>query len=164
MKNANQGGSSNLLRNLGVGAVACGVLAVAVLRGGGASETAPTHEQRAAVFQSAVAEGAATKDGWPATEQALITEFWQQASQKNWDRMLVLVPGSTRKDFAIFDQFTPAPAKAIGEPRPLPGIPGVNHYPVTVPFPNFPNKTVMMAVVRLPDGRLIIDGSRTIWW
>ncbi len=129
------------------------------------SETtaAPTDERERA-WQDAIAKGAVQKDAWPRTPEALIREFWQSAARKDTDRLLVLCPGSIADDFKLMERWTPSPATAIGAAARDPQNPSVVLYPVTVPFPNFPNKTIKMAIGRLRDGRLIVDGQKTIWW
>jgi hypothetical protein len=79
--------------------------------------------------------------------------------------MALLSPGSVPADFkTYYDKFTPSPPGSVGSPEPHPKVSGVTVYPVTVPFPWFPNKTLKMALSRTPDGRLVIDGRNSIWW
>ncbi len=54
--------------------------------------------------------------------------------------------------------------KAIGTPYKHEKDANVFIYPVTVPFPHFPNKTIKMAIRKSESGKLIIDGALTIWW
>jgi hypothetical protein len=121
-------------------------------------------EQRKSAYEEAVAAGAAQAATWPKDEQQMAIRFWQDAAAKNWDQLLLYSPGATKDDFAIFMQFPPQQPKAVGKPEPHPTAQGVTLWPVTVPFPGFPNKTVKMAFFRLPDGRLAVDGQNTIWW
>lgn len=122
------------------------------------------HEQRVKLYHAALERAGGMGSAWPATEQELIHAFWEAVSQKDFDRVLLYAPGSTRDDFKPLETFTPRPARAIGRPEPHPRHPDVTLWPTTVPFPMFPNKTVKMAIRTLDDGRLIIDGGNTIWW
>jgi len=124
-----------------------------------------SREERIALYQEALQSGSAQAESWPDTPQALIEDFWAAASQRDYQRLVVLCPGARVEDFKPhYDKWAPNPAKAIGQPEPHPQADGVSLYPVKVPFPGYPNKTVKMAVNQLPDGRLVIDGQHTIWW
>lgn len=126
---------------------------------------AETMKQRGEAHKKALDVGAKESATWPKTPEALLREFWKAASKKDYDRMQVLCPGSLKKDFAThYDRFTPGPAKKIGEAQPHPLNASIKLYPVTVSFPGFPEKTIKMAVDKLPDGRLVVDGQNTIWW
>ncbi len=122
-----------------------------------------SRQERKELYLAARNKAASLAD-WPATEQQLIHEFWKAVSEKNWDRVVALCPGGSKEDFIMYDKWTPKPAKAIGPPQPHPVEPGVEVWPVKVPFPGFPNKTIKMAVLEMDNGRLGIDGSHTIWW
>jgi len=120
---------------------------------------------RSEAYQAAVQAGIQAKDAWPETPEALIREYWQAAGRKDYDRLLVLCPGSLVNDFKkYYDFWTPSPAQSVGAPEPHPQDPKATLYPVKVPFPGFPNKTVKMAVRKTADGRYVIDGRNTIWW
>jgi hypothetical protein len=132
-----------------------------------ASQPSPdsyNNREREQLYQASVKDSAVKIPDWPKTEQDLITRFWQEASRGNIDGAIVYTPGGKKSDFAIFEKFRPQPAKAIGKPEPHPEAKHVTMWPVTVPFPGFPEKTVKMAIFRLEDGRLAIDGRYTIWW
>lgn len=118
---------------------------------------------RAGAYTAAVERIAAKKD-WPQTPEALIRQFWDAVAKKDIDAACTFCPGSLRSDFAMYEKWTPQPAKAIGAPEAHPQKPGLTLYPVTVSFPHHPKKTVKMAVVKAADGRLVIDGQNTIWW
>ena len=122
-------------------------------------------EERRKAATKALAKGAAEKEIWPASPEALIREFWEAAHNKDYDKLLVLCPGSVKSDFVTYyDKWTPSPAKTIGKPEAHPIVKGVVLYPTAVSFPGYPNKTIKMAVARSNDGRLIIDGKNSIWW
>ncbi|MBX3728679.1 MAG: hypothetical protein KF858_05805 [Candidatus Sumerlaeia bacterium] len=121
-------------------------------------------EERTAAYKLAVAKADELVPNWPANEQVLIVEFWRAVAAKDFDKACVLCPGSKPDDFAMFAKWTPEAPKAIGRPGPHPTKPEVLLWPVTVPFPGFPNKTIKMAVRTMEDGRLAIDGQHTIWW
>lgn len=123
-----------------------------------------TMEERKELYLKAVSDGNKMKATWPKTEQELISQFWQAASGGDLDRAVIFVPGASRNDFAIMEKFKPGPLKSIGAPQPHPTVPGVTLWPVTIPYPNYPEKTIQMALMHLPDGRLAIDGKNTIWW
>jgi type II secretory pathway pseudopilin PulG len=121
--------------------------------------------ERAKAAAVAIEAGARQAPTWPATPQALIEEFWKAASAKDYARLMVLCPGSVEADFKRnYDQWTPSPARSIGPPEAHPRAQGVQLYPVKVDFPGYPGKTIKMAVAKLDDGRLAIDGQNTIWW
>lgn len=125
----------------------------------------PSRDERQVAFEQAMAGGSKLNQSWPATPQALVTDFWQAAHEKNYDRMVLLCPGSVRQEYeGYYGNFTPSPAKAVGAPGPHPLNPDIQLYPVTVSFPGFPEKTIKMAVVQAGDGRWVIDGQHTIWW
>lgn len=122
-------------------------------------------KQRAQVYREALRVGREQIPNWPATAEALIRDFWQSAHAKNFARMALLCPGSQGNDYSTyFSKWTPSPAKSIGAPVPHAKDPQTALYAVKVDFPLFSNKTVKMAVRPAPDGRLIIDGEKTIWW
>lgn len=122
-------------------------------------------DERTEAYRHAIAKGAAESTAWPATPEALIRDFWNAAARKDYDRMVLLCPGSVKSDFkTYYDQWTPSAATAIGAPQTHSADVAVHVYPVTVPFPGFPKKTIKMAVRRAGDGRLVIDGRYTIWW
>ncbi len=124
-----------------------------------------SESERTEAFHKAIDSGRTDSADWPATPEALIREFWSAASRRNYHRLLALCPGSTVEDFkSYYDQWVPSPARAIGRPERYPRNPSVVLYPVTVDFPGFPSKTVKMALRKLDDGRLVIDGGATIWW
>ncbi|MEO8376705.1 MAG: hypothetical protein ABI579_03475 [Candidatus Sumerlaeota bacterium] len=123
-----------------------------------------TTQARKELYANAMKEGEKSAATWPKTEQEVITEFWKAASEGNLDRAILYVPGASKKDFAMMEKYRPSPVKQIGNPETNPNSPGVTMWPTTVPYPNFPNKTVKMAVMKLPDGRFVIDGKNTIWW
>lgn len=126
---------------------------------------AETMKQREEAHKKALEAGAKEIATWPKTPEALLRDFWNAASKKDYDRMQVLCPGSLKKDFAThYDRFTPSPAKSVGDAQPHPLNASIKLYPVTVSFPGFPEKTIKMAVDTLPDGRLVVDGQNTIWW
>lgn len=125
---------------------------------------APTAETRQAAFESATTAGAALGD-YPATPQALLADFWNAANRKDYARLVLLCPGSQVADFKRhYDKWTPSPMVSASEGKPHATIPGVTMYDVKVNFPGFPNKTIRMAVIGLPDGRPAVDGKNTIWW
>jgi hypothetical protein len=121
-------------------------------------------DERTAIYLEAENKGKELVPNWPGTEQQLIMQFWTALANKDIERACVLCPGSKPDDFAMFQKFTPQPATAIGHPEPHPQHPEVQLWPVTVPFPGFPKKTVKMAILRMDDGRLGINGQHTIWW
>jgi len=149
--------------------------------GGGSASTTPSaeapgpaqahgavsagNEERNNAYREAMREGAEESATWPTTPESLSRDFWNAAHRKDYDRMALLCPGSVKSDFKThYDQWTPSPAAAVGAPETHPTDAAVSLYPVAVSFPGFPNKTVKMAVRRAEDGRLVIDGRRTIWW
>jgi len=141
-------------------AIGLGITAFFQYRPGG-SHAAGRNE----AYHAAVQAGIEEEGTWPETPEALIREYWQAASQKNYDRLLVLCPGSLVNDFKkYYDLWTPSPAQSIGKPEPHPQHSTVTLYPVKVPFPGFPHKTIKMAVRKTEDGRYVIDGRNTIWW
>jgi hypothetical protein len=120
--------------------------------------------KREMVYHQALAD-AAKVGNWPATPEQLISDFWQAASQKNYERMALLCPGSLANDYKhYYDHWTPSPLRSLGQPAPSPKADGVLLYPARVDFPLFKNKTIKMAVRQLDTGRWIIDGRYTIWW
>lgn len=124
-----------------------------------------SYEERVAAYVEAEAKGAALADQWPGTPEELIYDFWEAASRKDYERLVLLCPGAQEKDFKNhYETWTPSPATAIGTPEPHPAVQGVQVYPVRVPFPGFPNKTIKMALLQMEDGRLGINGQHTIWW
>jgi hypothetical protein len=54
----------------------------------------PDPVQREEAFDQAVKSGAQLPADWPPTPQALIEAFWQAASEKDYERLTVLCPGS----------------------------------------------------------------------
>ncbi|MDX2177173.1 MAG: hypothetical protein SF028_11970 [Candidatus Sumerlaeia bacterium] len=104
-------------------------------------------------------------EAYPKSAEGVIRAFWRAASEKDYDTMAIFAPGSLRDDFAKwYDTFTPRPAEKVGSPQPHPTAPGVELYPVRVPFPGFPEKTIKMAVSKDEAGRFVIDGANSIWW
>lgn len=122
------------------------------------------HEERVRIYRAALSEAEALAGSWPATEPELIRAFWEAVSLHDFDRMVLYAPGSVREDFKALETFTPGGLRKVGRPEPHPRDPEITLWPAQVPFPMFPNKTVKMAIRRLDDGRLIIDGGKTIWW
>lgn len=120
--------------------------------------------ERAALYTEAAQKGKELIPDWPANEQELFTQFWTAIANHDMERALVLCPGAKADDFAMFGKFTPKPPTAIGRPEPHPQHADIPLWPVTVPFPGYPNKTVKMAVARMDDGRIAVNGQHTIWW
>lgn len=128
------------------------------------SEAKPDGD-RTRVYRQAVERRAQKAATWPKTESELLTGFWQAASRKDFAQLILYCPGAVEKDFRQhMEKWIPSEAKHIGPPEPHPRDPKVTLYPVTVDFPGYPNKTVKMAVTRMSDGLLGIDGQHTIWW
>ena len=121
-------------------------------------------EEREKAYVEAVEVGTADKDTWPETPRELIVEFWEAASRKDFERLAILCPGSIEDDYKMYEQWTPSPVQSIGKPESHPMKPNVTLYPVKVSFPEYPNKTIKMALTKLDDGRFVIDGQNTIWW
>lgn len=143
--------------------IAAATAAMLAYRSAQSPGSAATQQSRSDVYRNAVKTAAAAK-AWPDTPEQVIREFFDAASRKDFQKLTVLCPGSVASDYALYNKWTPSPAKAIGAPEQHPKAPGIAVYPTTVPFPGFPEKTVKMAVVRAPGGRWVIDGQHTIWW
>lgn len=121
--------------------------------------------EREAVYSESVEKGKSEIANWPETPQAVMKSFWDAAGRKDYKTLTLLCPGSKESDFKpYYDKWTPKGVQGFGQPEPHPLKSEITLYPVKVNFPNFPNKTVKMAVVQLEDGRWIIDGQNTIWW
>ena len=124
-----------------------------------------TVEERHELGGSALEQIKAEGDAWPGTPEAVIAEFWESASQKDYERLTLLCPGTTAAEFKkYYDQYPPSSASAIGKPEPHPSIPEVKFYRTKVPFPGFPNKTLKMAVRQYDGQHWVIDGENTVWW
>lgn len=90
---------------------------------------------------------------WPATPEALIREFWRSANKKDYEHMTVLCPDSRKEDYKThYDEWTPSPAKSIGKQEQHPQNKNVVLYPVTISFPNMPDKMLKMAVRKAENG------------
>ncbi|CAN5361235.1 hypothetical protein BH09SUM1_BH09SUM1_18110 [soil metagenome] len=146
------------------------IIVVLLLVGAGAKvyqsshSSAPTDEQRMVSAVQSV-KAADADPTWPATPEAVVKDFWKAASKKDYARLTVLCPGSQVSDFkAHYDSMTPGEATAVGAPQQHPTDKTVTLYPVTVPFPHFPKKTIKMAVTKTDAGKYVIDARNTIWW
>lgn len=145
-----------------VTAVCAGVL-IFHARGGSDSRQTATAEQRAKAVAKA-AEARLQDKSWPDTPEALIADFWNAASRKDYQRLLVLCPGAVAGDFKVYEQWTPSPAKQISALPADPAKPGLQLFAVKVPFPHFPDKTIKMAIRKDSRELLIVDGGSTVWW
>ena len=101
---------------------------------------------------------------WPQEPIAVLNDFWTSVMKKDTDRLLLFCPGSLAGDFAPFVQLGVENLRSIELPEPHPDNPDIMLYPVKVDFPGMPNKTIKMAVTKMRDGKLGIDGQYTIWW
>lgn len=123
-----------------------------------------THEQRKAAYETAAAAAASTAD-YPTKPEDLVRDFWKAVSESDTQRALLLAPGTTNKDLAIFDKWKPSPAKSVGPPEPHPSQPDAKLYPVELSFPGVPRKTLKMAVMQEKgSNRYYIHGGYTRWW
>lgn len=121
-------------------------------------------DDRRTLWETAVEKGRAQAATWPKTESDTIRAFWKAMIEKNTDQATTLCPGTRAEDFAPYRFFAPESLVAVGNPKPHPTEKNVTLWPVKVNFRTVPNKTIAMALYRLPDGRLAIDGRYTIWW
>ncbi len=145
-----------------IAGIAISVKSIFFLSGHSSSDDT-TREEREQLYTEAT-ERAATNSDYPSTEQELIKQFWQSIVDADWKTTTMLCPGSQQKDFAMYEKWKPGPIKSVGVAEPHQKAPGVQMWPISTSFPGFPEKTIKLAVRKTEDGRLIIDGSHTIWW
>ncbi len=126
------------------------------------SKVETTPSERENLFAEARQRASQLGEPWPANERQLVLRFWQAIAEGDLDTATILCPGSKADDFSTYMQFRPRPATAVGNPEPHPTQPGVVLVPARVPFPGMPNKTIKLAILKIADGRLAIDGQHSI--
>lgn len=121
-------------------------------------------DERIRIYQESLEKGAQQAATWPKTEQAFLADFWKAMAAKDMAKVMMMSPGAKAEDFGPYSFFVVQGLAAIGKPEPHPTAPNVTLWPVKVNFQKFPNKTIKLALYRLPDGRLAVHGKYSIWW
>jgi len=81
----------------------------------GSGDSGSNERDRKALHDRAVEEGRTERQDWADTPEKLIFDFWDAASRRDYDRLVLLAPGSKVEDFKkYYDQWTPSPAKSVG--------------------------------------------------
>jgi hypothetical protein len=121
-------------------------------------------QQRGDIYARSVSEVAKQSATWPRTEPALLQEFWKSVASKNFKQAVIFCPGSKESDFAPYTKMPSRENVTVGDPEQHPSAAGVKLWPMKVVFEGFGPKTIKLAVNRLPNGQLAIDGQHSIWW
>jgi len=123
-----------------------------------------TTTDRATVYKAAIETGSKQATTWPKTEQELVATFWSAIAQQKLEQAVIYCPGSTASDYKAYSYMAPGKDIKIGKPEPHPHAKGVQLWPFEASFRGYGAKTIKLAVAKLPDGRLAIDGQHSIWW